>query len=111
MDILHSLRGLHKFEIDHINAVELMATEIGVWTYCSNKHYSQIRVMYDNITTIISYYMVTTKTANHPKPLETIPNHSKPSETIQNHPKPPETIQNHPKPPKISCNQPETTWN
>ena len=38
--------------------------------------------------------MVTTKTANHPKP----------PETIRNYPEPPETIQNDPKPPKISCN-------
>ena len=31
---------------------------------------------------------VTTKTANHPKPPESIRNHPKPPETIRNHPKP-----------------------
>ena len=45
MDTLHQLRGLwHKSEKDHINGVKLKATVIGVWTYCSNKHYSQIIV-------------------------------------------------------------------
>ena len=32
MDVLHPLRVLaHKLEIDHVNAVDIKATEIGAW--------------------------------------------------------------------------------
>ena len=44
----------HKPEVDHINVVELKAIEINGCTQCSNKHYSQIRVMYDDMTVIIA---------------------------------------------------------
>ena len=48
-------RGLwHKSEIDHINILELKAFEIGIYTYCRNKQFSNIRVIYDNIT-VMSY--------------------------------------------------------
>ena len=40
----------HKSEIYHINEVELKAIEIGVWTYCSNKNHSHIRLVCNHIT-------------------------------------------------------------
>ena len=61
---------------------------------------------------------VTTKTANHPKPPETIRNHPEPLETTRNHPKPSETTQNFLQPTTnylelaiISLKQPDTPNN
>lgn len=55
LQTIHLFRGLwRKSKIDHINLVELQAIEIGVWTYCSNKHYSHINVMCGTMT-VISY--------------------------------------------------------
>ena len=42
----------HKSEIDHINAAELKTIEIGIRTYCSNKHYSDTRFKCDKMTVI-----------------------------------------------------------
>ena len=48
-DTIYPSRGpWHKSEIDHINIVGFKGIKIGVWTHCSNKHYSQIRIVRDN---------------------------------------------------------------
>ena len=42
----------HKAELDHINALELKAIEIGIYTCCKNKNFWHARVMCDNVTAI-----------------------------------------------------------
>ena len=42
----------HKLEIDYFNAVDLRAIAISTWVYSSDKHYSHIRVMCDNMISI-----------------------------------------------------------
>ena len=49
-ELIHPSRGpKYKSAIEHTNAVELRATEIGIWKYCSNRYYPHIRVMCDNM--------------------------------------------------------------
>ena len=46
-------RGLwYKVELEHINVLELKAIQIGIYTYCNNKNFLDVRVMCDNVTAI-----------------------------------------------------------
>ena len=48
----HPVDSSHKFELEHINVSELKVIKIGIYTYCKNKGFLHVRVMYNNITAV-----------------------------------------------------------